>query len=136
MQHHNWFAIITAAIVAFLIGGLWYSPLMFAKAWMNAHGYSPEKVKEMQAKAPRTYSISFLCFVLMAFVLHLFVRHLGADTAVGGASWGFHAWLGFALPLGLTAHLYSDKPIAAFLIDSSYQLVFMTVMGAVLAGWP
>ena len=136
MEHHNWPAIVVAAIVAFLIGGLWYSPLMFAKAWVKAHGYSPEKLKAMQAKAPRTYGLSFLCFVLMAFVMHLFVARLGADSVRGGAVWGFHAWIGFALPLGLTAHLYSDNPLTAFLIDSAYQLVYMTVMGAILAGWP
>ena len=136
MLHHNWLAIIIAAVVALLIGGLWYSPLMFAKAWVKAHGYSPEKLAAMQAKAPRTYGLSFLCFLLMAFVLHIFVAHLGAESALMGANWGAHAWLGFALPLGLTAHLYSDKPLAAFLIDSSYQLVFLTTMGAILAGWP
>jgi hypothetical protein len=34
-----------------------------------------------------------------------------------------------------TANLYSDKPAAAFLIDAGYQLVYMTVMGAILGGW-
>ena len=49
--------------------------------------------------------------------------------------WAFHAWLGFALPLGFIAHLYSQKRIAAWLIDLGYQLVYLLVMGAILGAW-
>jgi hypothetical protein len=135
MLHHNWFAIVSAALAALVIGFVWYSPLLFANAWMQAHAFSPEKLTAMRKTAPRSYGLTFLCFVLMAFVMHIFTGHLGARTAGSGAIWAFHAWLGFAFPIGLTAHLYSDKPLAAFLIDTSYQLVYMTAMGAILGGW-
>jgi hypothetical protein len=46
--HINFLAVVVAAVAAFIIGGLWYSPLLFAKPWVNAHGYSEEQVKEMQ----------------------------------------------------------------------------------------
>jgi hypothetical protein len=127
--------ILVAALAAFLIGALWYSPVLFAKAWIRANGYMPEKLAAMRANAGRAYPGSFVAFVVMASVLGLFIRHLGADSAADGAAWGFHAWLGFALPIGFTANLYSDKPAAAFLIDAGYQLVYMTVMGAILGAW-
>ena len=127
--------ILVAAVAAFLIGALWYSPLLFAKAWVRANGYTPEKLAAMQANAARAYGGSFVAFVVMASVLGLLLRHTGADSTADGAAWGFHAWLGFALPIGFTANLYSDKPAAAFLIDAGYQLVYMTVMGAILGGW-
>jgi hypothetical protein len=73
--------------------------------------------------------------VLVAWVLHLFLSRLGADSLGRGAGWGFHAWLGFALPIGFTANLYSDKPIATFFIDAGYQLVYLTAMGAILGRW-
>ena len=129
------FHILVAALVAFLIGALWYSPVLFAKAWVRANGYTPEKLAAMQANAGRAYAGSFVAFVVMASVLGLLLHHLGADSTADSAAWGFHAWLGFALPIGFTANLYSDKPAAAFLIDAGYQLVYMTVMGAVLGAW-
>jgi uncharacterized protein DUF1761 len=135
MLEHNWPAIAVAALAAFLIGGLWYSPLLFANAWARGHGYTPEKLGAMRARAGWTYACSFACFLLMAFVLHLFLSRMGADTVSTGAAWGFHAWLGFAFPIGLIANLYSDKPIAAFLIDAGCQLVYLVAMGAVLGGW-
>jgi hypothetical protein len=127
--------VLAAAFAAFLIGALWYSPLLFANAWVRAHGYTPERLAAMRAGAARAYAGSFVAFLVMAFVLRLFILHIGADSAGDGAAWGFHAWLGFALPIGFTAHVYSDRPVAVFLIDAGYQLVYMTVMGAILGGW-
>ena len=31
----NWLAIIVASISAFVLGGIWYSPLMFGNAWRS-----------------------------------------------------------------------------------------------------
>ena len=35
MSTINWLAILVAAISAFVVGGIWYSPLMFGNAWMK-----------------------------------------------------------------------------------------------------
>lgn len=135
MSLGHWPVILGAAVLAWVIGALWYSPLLFAKAWVAAHGYTPEKLAVMQKHAGKAYAGSLVAFGMMAFVLHLFLNHLGASDAVAGAGWGFHAWVGFAFPIGLTAWLYSDKRVATFLIDTGYQLVYLTAMGAVLGRW-
>lgn len=131
----HWPVIIGAAVAAWLLGAVWYSPLLFAKAWVKAHGYTPEKVAQMQANAAKAYAGSFGAMILIAYVLHIFLDHLGVSTAGAGAGWAFHAWLGFALPIGFTANLYSDKPITTFLIDAGYQLVYLVTMGLVLGRW-
>lgn len=41
----NYLAVLVAAISTFLIGGLWYSPLLFGKAWMNANGFSEAELQ-------------------------------------------------------------------------------------------
>lgn len=128
-------SVLGAAIAAWLIGALWYSPVLFAKAWVKAHGYTPEQLKAMQATAGKAYAGSLLAFVLMAAVLSIFLAHLRADSWQDGATWGFHAWLGFALPIGFTANLYSDKKFATFVIDTGYQLVYLCVMGAILGAF-
>ncbi len=135
MSTNQWLPNLVAAIAAWLLGAVWYSPLLFAKAWVRAHGYTPEKLAAMRAGAGRAYAGSFVAFILIASVLRLLLRHLGADSVGDGAGWGFHAWLGFALPIGFMAYLYSDKPIATFLIDTGYQVVYLTGMGAILGAW-
>lgn len=39
MDDLNLFAIVVAATASFLLGGLWYSPVMFGKTWMKEAGY-------------------------------------------------------------------------------------------------
>ena len=130
-----WLSILTAAIVAWLIGLLWYSPLLFAKAWVRAHGHTPEGVAAMRATAGRAYAGTLVALLVTAWVLRVFLAHLGADSLHDGAVWGFHAWLGFALPIGFTANLFSGKPRAAFWIDTGYQLVYLAAMGIILGAW-
>jgi hypothetical protein len=135
MQPHNVLAIIVAAVVAFLLGGLWYSPLLFARQWMDAHAHSPEDVARMKADAPRAYGISFVAFLVMAFILQMLLNHLDAHSWQKGALWAAHLWLGFAVTIGLMANVYSGKKFSVFLIDAGYQLVYLLVMGAILGAW-
>jgi Protein of unknown function (DUF1761) len=135
MHPHNLLAILVAAVVAFLLGGLWYSPLLFARQWMAAHAHSPEDVARMKADAPRAYGISFVAFLVMAAILQLVLNHLGANNWRSGALWAAHLWLGFAVTIGLMANVYSGKRFSVFAIDAGYQLVYLLVMGAILGAW-
>ncbi len=37
--------------------------------------------------------------------------------------------------IGMTAHLFSERKLATYLLDAGYQLVYMVVMGVILASW-
>ena len=71
----------------------------------------------------------------MAFVF----SHIVHLTHGGGLHWGallgFGLWLGFAAPIGLMNMLYTNKRPATFVIDAGYQLVYLIVMGMILAAW-
>ena len=131
----NYLAVLVAALATFALGALWYSPAVLGKQWMHAHSYTPEKVAAMRQGATRAYAVSFACYLVMAFVLSLLVDYTGATTAAQGLWLGFLAWLGFAATIGLTANMFSDKPIATYLIDAGYQLAYLLVMGVILAVW-
>jgi Protein of unknown function (DUF1761) len=132
----NILAVFVAAIVALVLGAFWYSPLLFARQWMQAQGYTPEKVEAMKKqRLTRGYLVSLLCYVVMAYVLALLASYTNATSVVQGLWLGFLAWLGFAATIGLTANVFSEKPIAAWVIDAGYQLAYLLIMGAVLALW-
>ena len=131
----NLLAVLVAAIATFVLGGLWYSPLLFGKVWVRAHGYTPEKMEAMRAGVGRSYAVSFLCYLVMATVMALLIGATDTVTALGGVRLGAVCWLGFAATIGLTANLFSDKPLATYLLDAGYQLVYLTVMAAILASW-
>ena len=127
--------VIVAAVIAWLIGALWYSPVMFSKAWVAAHGYTEEQVKSMQVMQSNVIGLTLVALIVVAAVLQVFLHHLGADSMRDGITWAFHAWLGFALPLGFIQHLYSQKKWAAWFIDLGYQLIYFVVMGGILGAW-
>lgn len=41
----NYWAILVAALSAFLVGGMWYSPAVFGKTWMKENGFSEADLK-------------------------------------------------------------------------------------------
>ena len=131
----NYFAVVAAAAATYVLGALWYSPLLFAKAWLKAHGYSNEKIKEMQKGAGKAYAGSFFCWWVMAYVLAMLLSLAGMHGVQSGVHLGALCWLGFAATTGLAANLFSDKPISAFVVDSGYQLVSLLIMGAILGAW-
>jgi hypothetical protein len=47
----NYLAILAAAASMFLVGGLWYSPVLFGKAWQREVGLSDEELKKRQSGA-------------------------------------------------------------------------------------
>src|SRR5262245_52781870 len=40
----NFIAVLVSALSTFVLGGLWYSPLLFGKAWMRVNNFSETDV--------------------------------------------------------------------------------------------
>jgi hypothetical protein len=133
--HINYLAVVVAAVAAFALGGVWYSPLLFAKLWVNAHGYSEEQVKAMQKSAGKAYGVSLVCQWLIALAITVLVGYLHLERLAQGVKLSLLVWVGFALPLGLMANMFSEKRITVFYIDTGYQLVYLLIMGAIITAW-
>ena len=133
--HINILAVLAAAVATFAIGALWYSPFLFGKQWIAFNEVTPDKVEAMRKGAARLYGLSFLCYVVLAAVFAILIRMVHLESVLGGAKMGGMLWVGFVATLGLTANLYSGRSFKAFALDAGYQLVFMVVMGLILAAW-
>jgi hypothetical protein len=129
--------VLIAALAAFAVGGAWYSPALFANAWMSGHGYSPEKMTAMRAANPpvRTMTITLVCLLLMAAALELLMEWLHIRGVKPGIGFAVLIWFGFVATVTMISNVFSDKPLRVFLIDSGYQLVALAIMGGVLGGW-
>ena len=64
-------AVLAAAVLGFVIGGLWYSPLGFARVWMQAAGLTEEQTR--QAQMGRIFGFAMLAQLVMAFNLAAFI---------------------------------------------------------------
>jgi Protein of unknown function (DUF1761) len=127
----DYLGVLAAAISAFLVGGLWYSPVLFGTRWAAYNGLVEE---EMKKDAGRVFGGAFALSVAMALNLALF---LGADPTFGFAiAASLAAGLGWvALGMGVT-YLFERRPLGLWLIDGGYHVVSFAVMGVVLAAWP
>src|SRR4051812_1910236 len=140
MHAVNWLAIIVSAIVIFMLGGLWYSPIGFAKRWIALQGRTEEEMRAQAAAAnmPLLYLSAFITSLLIAFVMGLLMMHFSAVmpiNAAHGAIFGFVCWLGFAASTSYATAVFSGKPKQLWLIDSMYNLVSFVAAGIILSVW-
>ena len=88
--HFNFLAIVTAALVTFAVGGLWDSPILFARPWMRECGLTEEQTRRAPLARVPENSMKFAVGVLLSS----FGAFWGAEGA--GASWPGHVASGNA----------------------------------------
>jgi|SRR6516225_10089743 hypothetical protein len=132
----NYLAVVISGAVIFVLGGLWYSPLLFAKRWMALMGITEADIQAGSGKSmPLRYLAVFLCGLVSAWVLAIIENHFADLTALRGAMIGACCWLGFAGATSFGTALFSMKPKELWLINSGYNLVSFVLAGVILAVW-
>ncbi|EAQ98377.1 DUF1761 domain-containing protein [Congregibacter litoralis] len=128
----NWFAVLAAAFAGFVVGGLWYSPLLFGNLWMRVAGVSEEQVA--QGNKARIFGFTLIFLLIMSVCLAMFLATPDI-TLQKGALYGFltgFGWIFFAI--GVVA-LFELRSWSYILINGGYWVVTMTLMGAILGAW-
>jgi len=130
-QSLNWLAVIVAALSTFILGGVWYSPLMFGRAWMEVAGITEEMAKK--ANPAKLYGGAFILTLISAVNLGMFLGPQ-SDLTFGitaGAAVGI-GWV--ATSFGIV-YLFEQRPRLHWFINASYLVVAFIVMGAILGAW-
>lgn len=127
----NYWAVFVAALSSFLIGGLWYSPALFYKAWMKENGFSDDDMKG--GNMTKIFGVSFLLSLIIAFNLAAF---LGEEADLSwGLSAGALAGIGWvSAGYGIT-YLFERKSFKLWLINAGYHSITFTLMGGIIGAW-
>lgn len=136
----NYLAVLVSAIIIFALGGLWYSPVLFAKRWIALQNKSEEQVRAEAAAAnmPVLYIVAFVCAFLQAWVLAMVIGHMSqvADMSVAHAAiFSALLWVGLAGSTSFATALFSGAPRQLWAINSLYNLVSFVIAGIILAVW-
>jgi hypothetical protein len=132
MPEVNWIAILVAATACFLLGGLWYSPVLFGKAWQRETGLTDERLK--QGNMALIFGGSFVLAFLAAWN---FANFLGPrPSLVFGTAVGFSAGLLWVTGSFGINYLFERKSFKLFAINGGYHTLQFTIIGAVLASMP
>ena len=113
----NWLAVIIGTIVSFIIGWLWYSPILFGKKWAEGSGVELGTASSMPVAAMVTQLVS-------TFFLALLVGVTAAQNALATIILIVLTIAGFVMSVGL----FVKKSTFAVLVDGG----FIVIMGVVM----
>lgn len=161
----NWLIAVIAAIIPLVIGFVWYSPMLFHKAWMKENNFTEESLKG--GNMLLIFGLSFVLSILIAVTLHMFTIHQwgaystlmksgeralsGADltyfenfmTTYGGrfrtfghgALHGILTGVFLVLPVMATNALFERKSFKYVAINAGYWIVTLALMGGIICKW-
>jgi hypothetical protein len=129
MPEVSYLAVIAAAVVSFALGGVWYSPLLFSRAWQRESGVTDAQMQG--ANMTLIFGTTFVLCLLASFVFAMFLGprpsiNLGMGAGVAaGVFW-------VASSFGIN-YLFERKSLKLFLINAGYHALQFTLIGLVLA---
>ena len=127
----NWLAVAVAGVLAFVLGGVWYSPALFGKAWMKENNMSVEDVRS--GNNAKIFGWSFILSLVMAVNLAMFLSdpkiHFGMGIVYGLLT-GLWIFCGIAI-----VALFEHKSARYIFVNGGYMLVALGLMGAIIGAW-
>lgn len=127
----NWLAVLVAGISAFVLGGVWYSPALFGKAWMKENNLSPEEVQK--GNKGKIFGWSLVLTLVMSVNLAMYLHTPDIDFKFGllyGLLAGVWVFCGIAI-----VGLFELKTGRYILINGGYCFIALGLMGAIIGAW-
>lgn len=128
----DFITVIVAAIAAFVVGMIWYSPALFGKKYMKMMGVSEKDMAKGKDKMMGVMAQTLVVNFVMAYVLAHVLAFATATTlmdAIQGAIW---MWLGFIATSTYIAVLYEKKSMDWWVMTAGHYLFSMIAMAIVL----
>ena len=127
----NIWAILVITGIYFILGALWYSPLIFGNIWAKVLNFNMDELEQKP--------INFIGAVIAAFIttffLALLLEVIGTYDIFIGLIVGLIIGVGFVLTNRIYDVLYENKNFKAYLIDAGYHIVALIIAGLILGAW-
>ncbi len=137
----NVLSLVLATLTPTIVGTLFYSKLLFGKAWMNSIGMTDEQRKK--ANMPLIMGLSLIMSLLLSFFMLSFCNDIGQEGQFD--NFGHGAWHGgfvaivVVLPTFVLNALFEQKSWKNVLINVLYWFITLILMGGILDAmnhWP
>ncbi len=133
MLKMNYWALVVAAVAAFLVSSIWYSPLLFGKTWMDLRGMNPGAIAAMRPPVGEMIG-EFVKTLVVAYVLAYFVVRLGVGDWKDAVVLGVWMWIGFYATL-LGSVIHENYPWKLYAVHAGDGLVRTLLMTLILGVW-
>jgi hypothetical protein len=131
----NIWAVLVASLAFWVLGALWYSPVLFGKRWQKEIGMTEEELGK--ANMALIFGTSFLIMLFMVWALNFVINsHKAEDVSLSlGLTYGLFIGFFFSmLTMGIN-YLYQRRSIVLWLIDGIYIALGLGIAGMILGAW-
>jgi len=125
-------AVLVCALLSLAVGALWYSPVLFFKAWQKETGLSDEQVAK--ASPLKTYSLTLFLAWIISYNLAFFLGDSKMNWRWGLVA-GLLAGVGWASTMFVIVSLFEQRSFKYMLINCGYITVYFALIGLVLGIW-
>jgi len=128
--------VLCTTILGFMLGWVWYSPLLFVKPWMKEMGFTVEQMKKPStSQGMMMLGGAFLITVVSTIVLAMIINSYRIHGVFSGIKMGLFVGLGLvAARQGVNA-IFQMKSLKLFLIVAGHDIVLLALQGAILGVW-
>ncbi len=127
----NWPAIIVAAIVFFGLAAIWYQPSVMGKKWMEAAGVEPSS----DGPEPAFFAVTFVAYLVMATVLAMIARGVGASTFGEGLVLGLLTGFAFVALQAMVNAIYEGRSKWIVRANGGIGIIGHTAMAVIVTVW-
>jgi len=120
----NLAGIITATFAGMVLGGLWYSPVLFGKQWMAAIDKTPETIGTPTGPMLGSIAASFLTAIGIAILFPL----IGVEQLEDAIKVGLILGVLVVFPALLSDNLFCGWGTRLLIIQSSYRILAILLM--------
>lgn len=133
----NWWAALAATTVGFLIGGCWYSPLLFGRFLPDLMAGTDSPGGESPIGASHYIAGIFTAaFVLLWLAASFLAGLMGPNASIQeGVFYGLALGLFLVFPAHSIAAMFGARPVRIVFINGAYFVVCLAVMGTILGAW-
>lgn len=109
---------VISALLAFLLGLVWYHPKVLGNKWIETRGKKWEDLPKNSSPIIVSFPLWFLTSLFFTFL----VVYIQIDSPAEILLLACLLWVAFAMPPIVMGSLYTGDPFNAAAVDATYQL--------------
>ena len=128
----NLLAVIVAAVIAIVIGFVYYSPQAMGNRWM---AYLNTTRAQLGNPEPSGMGAGVVASLVNAWVLGVLALNLGATGIWDGILLGILCWLGFMATITAAEIAFLKQPWGLWLVNNIHNVIVQVVMAVIVTSW-
>ena len=129
----NYLAILIAAVAYFVLGALWYSPVLFGNAWLKGTGKTKEQVAADHS--PMNYVIGLVTAFVSSYGIARILLWTHQGSIAAGIKIGLFVGVCFTLMAFFMNDAFEHRPKSLTFVNALYHIVGCIIAGLIIGAF-